>query len=58
MDTAQRYRLSLNTSYDDLYFTVSKSGEDGFLASNRPVEIPSTTRHAATTFIITAGMNS
>ncbi|MBN2761858.1 MAG: OmpA family protein [Bacteroidales bacterium] len=26
----------LNTSYDDLYFTVSRSGEDGFLASNRP----------------------
>lgn len=26
----------LNTSYDDLYFTVSKNGEDGFLASNRP----------------------
>jgi OOP family OmpA-OmpF porin len=25
-----------NTSYDDLYFTVSRSGEDGFLASNRP----------------------
>jgi OOP family OmpA-OmpF porin len=26
----------LNTSYDDLYFTVSKSGEDGFMVSNRP----------------------
>ncbi len=26
----------LNTSYDDLYFTVSRTGEDGFLASNRP----------------------
>jgi len=26
----------LNTSYDDLYFTVNRSGEEGFLASNRP----------------------
>jgi outer membrane protein OmpA-like peptidoglycan-associated protein/tetratricopeptide (TPR) repeat protein len=26
----------LNTSYDDLYFTISKSGEYGFLVSNRP----------------------
>ena len=26
----------LNSSYDDLYFTVSRSGEDGFFVSNRP----------------------
>lgn len=26
----------LNSSYDDLYFTISRSGEDGFLVSNRP----------------------
>lgn len=26
----------INTSYDDLYFTVSKKGEDGFIVSNRP----------------------
>lgn len=26
----------INTSYDDLYFTVSKTGEYGFLVSNRP----------------------
>jgi OOP family OmpA-OmpF porin len=26
----------LNTSFDDLYFTISKNGEDGFLVSNRP----------------------
>lgn len=26
----------LNSSYDDLYFTVGKLGEDGFLVSNRP----------------------
>jgi outer membrane protein OmpA-like peptidoglycan-associated protein len=26
----------LNTSYDDLYFTISKNREDGFLVSNRP----------------------
>jgi outer membrane protein OmpA-like peptidoglycan-associated protein len=26
----------LNSSYDDLYFTISKNREDGFLVSNRP----------------------
>ncbi len=26
----------LNSSYDDLYFTMSRSGEDGFFVSNRP----------------------
>jgi outer membrane protein OmpA-like peptidoglycan-associated protein len=26
----------INTSYDDLYFTVSPGGEDGFLVTNRP----------------------
>jgi OOP family OmpA-OmpF porin len=26
----------VNSSYDDLYFTVSKNGEDGFFVSNRP----------------------
>jgi OOP family OmpA-OmpF porin len=26
----------MNSSYDDLYFTVSRSGEDGFFVSNRP----------------------
>jgi len=26
----------INTSYDELYFTLSKSGEDGFFVSNRP----------------------
>ncbi|MBN2213444.1 MAG: OmpA family protein [Bacteroidales bacterium] len=26
----------LNSSYDDLYFTVSRDGEDGFFVSNRP----------------------
>ena len=26
----------LNTSYDDLYFTVGKTGEEGFFVSNRP----------------------
>jgi tetratricopeptide (TPR) repeat protein len=29
----------LNSSYDDLYYTVSKKGEDGFFVSNRPDEI-------------------
>lgn len=26
----------INTSYDELYFTLSKTGEDGFFVSNRP----------------------
>ncbi len=26
----------VNTSYDDLYFTIARSGEDGFFVSNRP----------------------
>lgn len=26
----------INSSYDDLYFTISKSGGDGFFVSNRP----------------------
>lgn len=26
----------LNTSYDDIYYTISKNREDGFLVSNRP----------------------
>jgi outer membrane protein OmpA-like peptidoglycan-associated protein len=26
----------INSSYDDLYFTISKNREDGFLVSNRP----------------------
>ncbi len=29
----------LNSSYDDLYFTVSRKGEDGFFVSNRPDSI-------------------
>jgi len=29
----------VNTSYDDLYFTRSKTGEDGFFTSNRPGSI-------------------
>lgn len=28
----------INTSYDDLYFTVSKKGDNGFIVSNRPSE--------------------
>ncbi len=34
--TIQNIGYPLNTSYDDLYFTVSRSGEDGFFVSNRP----------------------
>jgi outer membrane protein OmpA-like peptidoglycan-associated protein len=33
----------LNSSYDDLYFTVSRKGEDGFLVSNRPDSLDSQT---------------
>jgi outer membrane protein OmpA-like peptidoglycan-associated protein/tetratricopeptide (TPR) repeat protein len=29
----------VNSSYDDLYFTVSQTGEDGFFVSNRPDSI-------------------
>ncbi len=29
----------INSSYDDLYFTVSKKGEDGFFVSNRPNDL-------------------
>lgn len=29
----------VNSSYDDLYYTVSKTGEDGFFVSNRPDSI-------------------
>jgi len=33
----------VNSCYDDLYFTVSKKGEDGFFVSNRPDSINKTT---------------
>ena len=33
----------INSSYDDLYFTVSKKGEDGFFVSNRPDSINKST---------------
>lgn len=33
----------LNSSYDDLYYTVSRKGEDGFFVSNRPDSIDSQT---------------
>jgi OOP family OmpA-OmpF porin len=33
----------INSSYDDLYFTVSNRGEDGFLVSNRPDSVTRTT---------------
>jgi OOP family OmpA-OmpF porin len=33
----------INSSYDDLYFTVSNKGEDGFFVSNRPDSINKST---------------
>lgn len=35
----QNIGYPVNSSYDDLYFTVSKSGGDGFFVSNRPDEL-------------------
>jgi OmpA-OmpF porin, OOP family len=32
----QNIGYPLNSSYDDLYYTVSRKGEDGFFVSNRP----------------------
>jgi OmpA-OmpF porin, OOP family len=32
----QNLGFPLNSSYDDLYFTISKNREDGFMVSNRP----------------------
>lgn len=34
--TAKNIGYPLNSSFDDLYFTTSKSREDGFFTSNRP----------------------
>ncbi|HYX10252.1 MAG TPA: CDC27 family protein, partial [Bacteroidales bacterium] len=34
--TAVNAGYPLNSSYDDLYYTISKSREDGFFVSNRP----------------------
>lgn len=33
---AENVGYPINTSYDDLYFSINKSREDGFLVSNRP----------------------
>jgi outer membrane protein OmpA-like peptidoglycan-associated protein len=33
---SQNIGYPINSSYDDLYFTISKNREDGFLVSNRP----------------------
>lgn len=34
--TPRNLGYPINTSYDDLYFTISKNAQDGYLVSNRP----------------------
>lgn len=34
--TCRNAGYPINSSYDDLYFTINKSGESGYLVSNRP----------------------